>query len=168
MALPCKPSGMRAWAATWLTCGRNPTPDFKIDNLGRCRAGGVGQDPGTEFRITLCAARTGQRPASRPRAGKVPSAAPRKARISGRSGRLSATIQPSDHPPVLGDLAPFVYTKRLRSNCCCDVSAPTEHGRLCTLVHKRVRGQRTHFGMCVRRHSADAQRVPAATVRSRP
>jgi len=52
-----------------------PTPASKIRNLGRCRAGEVGQDHGKEFRITLCAARTGQRPASRPRPGKVPGAA---------------------------------------------------------------------------------------------
>jgi len=37
--------------------------------------------------------------------------------------------------------------KTLRSNCRCDVSAPLNHGRLCTVVHKCVRRQRPLFGM---------------------
>jgi hypothetical protein len=40
--------------------------------------------------------------------------------------------------------------KTLHSNCRCDVSAPLNHGRLCTAVHNCVRRQRPLFGMCVR------------------
>ena len=52
----------------------------------------------------------------------------------------------SSQPLRVGDLALFVCTKGMRSNCCRDVSAPTEHGRFCTPVHKRVHRQRPHFG----------------------